>query len=65
LGLVVPAGVEGEFAQEFAVFGDDADVQVSDEEQDVGAGVGAADADVVEAAVVAQCSASNFLAGRL
>jgi hypothetical protein len=54
-GLVVPGRVEGEFAQEFAGVGvDDADVQVLDQEQDAGSGVGAADADVVEPAVVAQ-----------
>jgi hypothetical protein len=30
LWLVVPAGVEGEFAEELPVVGDDADVQVGD-----------------------------------
>ena len=51
-GLVVAGGVEDEFAEEFAGGGvDDADVQVLDEEQDVGSGVGSADADVVEPAV--------------
>ena len=45
----------GEFAQEFARGGvDDADVQVADEHEDGGPGVGAADADVVEPAVVAE-----------
>jgi hypothetical protein len=54
-GLVVAGGVEGEFAEQFAGGGgDDADVQVLDEQQDVGSGVGAADAEVVEAAAVAQ-----------
>jgi hypothetical protein len=54
-GLVVPSRVEGEFAQEFAGGGvEDADVQVLDQEQDVGSGVGAADADVVQAAARAQ-----------
>jgi hypothetical protein len=54
-GLVVPAGVEGELAQELTgVFVDHADVAVLDEEQDVGSGVGSADADVVQPAVVAQ-----------
>ena len=54
-GLVVAVGVEGQLAQEFAGAGvDDADVQVLDEEQDAGSGVGAADADVVEPAVVAE-----------
>jgi hypothetical protein len=54
-GLVVPGRVEGQFAQEFAGGGvDDADVQVVDEYQDGGPGVGPADADVVEPAVDAQ-----------
>jgi hypothetical protein len=54
-GLVAAGGVEGELAEEFAGGGvDDADVQVLDEEQDVGSGVGPAGADVVELAVVAQ-----------
>ena len=52
--MVVAGGVEDEFADEVAVFGDDADVAVVDEHEDFGAGVGASDADVVEAAVVAQ-----------
>jgi hypothetical protein len=43
--------VEGEVAEEFTSCGvDDADVEVVDEGHDGGAGVGAADADVVEAA---------------
>jgi len=55
LGLVVPGGVEGEFAEEFAGGGvDDADVEVVDEPDHVGSGVGSSDADVVESAVVAQ-----------
>jgi hypothetical protein len=54
-GLVVPGGVEGKFAQELAGGSvDDADVAVADEQQDVGPGVGSADADVMQAAVVAQ-----------
>jgi len=45
-GLVVPGGVEDQFAEQFAGGGvEDADVQVLDQEQDVGSGVGAADAD--------------------
>jgi hypothetical protein len=48
-GLVVAAGVEGELAQQFAGGGvDDPDVEVLDEQEDVGSGVGPADADVVE-----------------
>ena len=39
-GLVVAAGVEGEFAEEFAVLGvDDSDVEVVDEHDDGGSGV--------------------------
>ncbi len=53
--MVVAGGVEGEVAEELAGGGgDDADVEVVDEHEDVGAGVGSADADVVESAVVAQ-----------
>jgi hypothetical protein len=45
--------VEGEFPQQFAgVFGDDAEVEFADEHQELCAGLGAADADVVESAVV-------------
>jgi hypothetical protein len=54
-GLVVARWVEGQVAEEFAGGGvDDADVQVVDEQQDVGSGVGSADADVVEAAAVVE-----------
>jgi hypothetical protein len=54
-GLVVAGGVEGELAEEFAGGGvDDADVEVVDEDQDVGSGVGSPDADVVQAAGVAE-----------
>jgi hypothetical protein len=54
-GLVVAVGVEGELADEFAgVCVDDADVQVLDEEQDAGSGVGPAGAGVVELSVVAE-----------
>jgi hypothetical protein len=49
-GLVALVGVERQLAQEFAGGGvDDADVQVLDQEQDAGSGVGAAGSDVVEA----------------
>ena len=54
-GLVVAVGIEGEFAEQFAGGGvDDADVQVVDEHQDAGPGVGSAGADVVELAAVAE-----------
>jgi hypothetical protein len=54
-GLVVAVGVEGELAEELAGFGvDDAGVEIGDEKVDARAGVGAAEADVAESAVVAQ-----------
>ena len=54
-GLVVPGGVECEFADEFCGGGVvDSDVEVLDEHQDAGAGVGSADSDVVQAAREAQ-----------
>lgn len=54
-GLPVAAGVERQVAQELAGGGvDDADVQVLDEQQDMGSGAGPADADVVELAGVAK-----------
>jgi hypothetical protein len=50
-GLVVLGGVEGEFAEQLPGGGvDHADVQVLDEQDDVGSGVGSADADVVQPA---------------
>jgi hypothetical protein len=52
--LVVLGRVELEFSQELAVVGEDADVAILDQDQDVGAGVASADADVVEPAVVSQ-----------
>jgi hypothetical protein len=57
LGLVVAGGVEGEFADELSgVLCDDPQFQVAGEDEDFGAGPAAADADVVEPAVVAQVS---------
>ncbi len=54
-GLVVPGRVDGQRAEQFAGRGvDDADIEVVDEQEDVGSGVGSADADVVEAATDAQ-----------
>jgi hypothetical protein len=53
-GLVVAGGVQDEFAQKLAGGGGDhADVQVFDEHDHVGSGVGSSDADVVEPTVVA------------
>jgi hypothetical protein len=55
-GALVAVGcVEGELAEQFAGgCVDDADVQVLDWDEDVGSGVGSADADGVEPAAVAQ-----------
>src|SRR4051794_35872378 len=54
-GLIVLGGVQDQFTEQFAGgFVDDADVEVLDQEQDVGSGVGSSDADVVQASVVAQ-----------
>jgi hypothetical protein len=51
LGLVVAGGVEDQVAEEFAGGGGDhADVQIVDEHDDVGSGVGSSDAEVVERA---------------
>jgi hypothetical protein len=58
-GLVVLGGVEDELAEELAGGGvDHADVQVLDEQDDVGSGVGSADADVVQPAGQAQGDAA-------
>lgn len=54
LGLVVAAGVEGEFAEQLAVFGHHLHVKVGDQDQDPSAGVPAAQPDVVQPAVVAK-----------
>jgi hypothetical protein len=59
-GLVVAGGVEGEVAEDLAGGGvDDADVEVGDEEEDGGSGVGSSEADVVESAVVAEGDAAG------
>ena len=59
-GLVVAGGIHCELAEEFAGGGvDDADVEVLDEQQDVGSGVGPADADVVEPAGASRWSAAR------
>ena len=59
--LVVAGGVEGELSEEFAVLGEDADIEVGDEEQDPGSGVASADSDVVELAVVAEGDSSHLV----
>jgi hypothetical protein len=49
--LVVASGVDVEICDELAGGGvDDSDVEVLDEQQDVGSGVGSADADVAQSA---------------
>ena len=61
-GLVVAVGVEDQVAEEFAGGGvDDPDLEVLDEQDDAGSGVGSADADVVESAVVAQGDGAGFV----
>ena len=53
--MEVAGGVQGELSDELAgVAVEDADVQVVDEQGDAGAGEAAAQADVVQAAAVAQ-----------
>ena len=55
-------GVEGELSEEFAGGGvDDSYVAVGDEHHDSGSGVFVAEADVVEAAVVAQGDTSGLV----
>jgi hypothetical protein len=62
--LVVTSGVDGELAEEFAGGGvQDTDVEVLDEHQDVGSGVGSADADVAEPACDAQGEGAGFADG--
>ncbi len=59
--MVVASGVDGQFAQEVAGgCVQDADVEVLDEQDDVGSGVGLADADVAEPAVDAQGDRAGF-----
>jgi len=61
-GLVVVGGVEGEVAEEFTGgCVDDADVEVGDEHDDGGSGVGSPDAYVVELAVVAEGEFSELV----
>ena len=58
-GLVVLGGVKDQLAEQFPGGGvDHADVQVLDEQDDVGSGVGAADAEVVQPAGDAQGDAA-------
>jgi hypothetical protein len=53
--LVVAAGVDGQFAEQLPGGGaDDADLEVVDEHDELGSGVGSSDAEVVEVAGHAQ-----------
>src|SRR5262249_43975680 len=61
-GLVVAVRVDGQVAQGFSGGGvDDGDVEVLDEQDDVGSGVGSSDADVAEAAGDAEGDAAGFV----
>jgi len=53
-GLVVPGGVDGESAEQFALLGHDANLSTRHEEVDRLVAVRRSDADVSEAAAVAQ-----------
>ncbi len=60
VGLVVACRVEGEVAEEFSGGGiDDAYVEVFDEHDDGGSGVGSSDADVVKSSGVAEGDAAG------
>jgi len=62
-GLVVLAWVDEQVAQDLAGGGvDHGDVEVLDEQDDVGSGVGSSDADVVELAQAAERSVQRLLA---
>src|SRR4051794_15170552 len=55
VGLVALGGVEDQFAEEFAGGGvDDADVELLDQDEDMGCGVGSSDADGVELSLEAR-----------
>ncbi|GAC1611368.1 MAG: hypothetical protein NVS3B26_23770 [Mycobacteriales bacterium] len=60
--MVVLAWVDDQVAQDLAGGGvQDGDVEVLDEQDDVGSGVGSADADVPESAGEAQGDAAGFV----
>ena len=60
--LVLPLGVQGELAEDLSGgLGHDGDLAVLNDQNDVGSGVGSADADVEELAVVAQREPSQVL----
>ena len=61
-GLVVPFWVDFQLSEEFAGGGcDDSDVEVVDEQDDVGSGVGSADADVTQLAVDSEGDGAGFV----
>ena len=61
-GLVALGGVEDQLADQFAGGGvDDADVEVLDQDEDVGSGVGSPDADGVKRSLVAQGDFPGFV----
>jgi hypothetical protein len=60
--LIVAAWIDDQVAQDFSGGGvDDGDVEVLDEQDDVGSGVGSADADVAESAGDAQGDAAGLV----
>ena len=60
--MVVASWVDDQVAEEFCGGGvDDGDVEVLDEQDDVGSGVGSADADVAEPSGDAQGDAASFV----
>ena len=61
-GLIVAGGVEQELADDLTGGSvDDGDVEVLDQEPNVGSGVGSPDADVVESAVVSDGDGTGFV----
>jgi hypothetical protein len=52
LGLVVPAGIQRQLAEQHALFRDDSDVEVADEHQDPRRAEPPSEADVVQLGVV-------------
>ena len=61
-GLVVAFCVDFQLSEEFSGGGvDDADVEVVDEQYDVGSGVGSADADVTQLAVDSEGDGAGFV----
>ena len=61
LDLILLGGIDGEGGEEFAVFVDDSDVAVGDEEHDAGAGVASSDPEVAEDGCVAEGDLAVFV----